>query len=369
MIRLEAGRFDDFFDAPFAAYGRRSPFVSVFRDDLERFLDPARNPLLLRHGALEYRTAHRDGRVVGRITAHEHATSNARHGMRRASFGYFDCADDPEAARALLSWAESWGRERGLDEIAGRFDLTAMQQIGVVTDGFDQAPYSDQIWNPPHIPRLLAACGYEAFFPMSSFEVDLTACDPETLLAPKHRAVLEDRALAWDTLHARRLDRELPEVCDVLNDGFTDNPMFVPLTEEEFLFQAKDLSLIIDERISPVVRTNGRMIGCVICIPDLNPLLRATGSRVTWATPFHFLAHRLRRRRAVIIFASVRRDWHSRGLGAVLIQSLVRRLRAAGYERLGITWVSDANAASLAQVRRMGGRVMHRLHLFRKPLA
>jgi GNAT superfamily N-acetyltransferase len=369
VIRLEAGRFDDFFIAPFEAYGKGSPFVSVFRDDLERFLDAKRNPLLLRHGALDYRTAYRGDQVVGRITAHEHTTSNQLHGWRRGFFGYFDCADDLDAARALLEWAESWARARGLTELMGRFDLTAMQQIGIVTAGFDRAPYSDQVWTPPHLPRLLEACGYEPTFPMSSFEIDLAACDPEQLLGSKHRALLESAGLEWETLHKRRLDRELTEVCEVLNDGFTDNPMFVPLTEEEFRFQAKDLSLIIDERISVVAREKGRMVGCLICIPDLNPLLRATGSRFTWTTPFHFLSHRLHRRRAVAIFESVRREWHDRGLGGVLIHRVAKQLRESAYQSLGVTWVSDANAPSLAGVRRMGGREMHRLHLFRKALA
>ena len=44
--------------------------------------------------------------------------------------------------------------DKGLPEIAGNFNLTAMQMVGVVTDGFEHAPYIDMMWSPPHIARL-----------------------------------------------------------------------------------------------------------------------------------------------------------------------------------------------------------------------
>ena len=47
---------------------------------------------------------------------------------------------------------------------------------------------------------------------------------------------------------------------------------------------------------------------------------------------------------------------------------VVTALKGAGYTQLGITWIADVNAASLRQVERMGARLLHRLHLFRKPL-
>ena len=43
--------------------------------------------------------------------------------------------------------------ERGMVEITGNFNLTAMQQAGVVTGGFDNAPFTDMLWSPPHIAR------------------------------------------------------------------------------------------------------------------------------------------------------------------------------------------------------------------------
>ena len=368
MLELRERDFRAFFEVPERAYGRDTPFVSIFDQDLKRLLDARKNPMLRRFGALTHFTAHRDGRPIGRITAHVHDASNRQHGWNRSSFGYFDCADDPEAAALLLGAAERWGRERGHDEIWGNFNLTAMAPAGVMTEGFERPPYSDQLWNPPHIPKLLEQAGYTRDFPMSQLEIDVSSVDLDGFLGPAHRTLRADPRYTWGRVSVRGLDRLLPEICDAFNDGFDQNPMFVPLTHEEFHFQARDLMWVIDPRISSIVREGGELVGLLLCIPDLNPLLRACRSRFGPLTLPRLLLYRRRCRRAVVIIQAVRRRLQNQGLGTIMIHEMLAALRGAGYETLGITWISDANVPSLRGALRGGARVMHRLHLFRKPL-
>jgi Acetyltransferase (GNAT) family. len=155
----------------------------------------------------------------------------------------------------------------------------------------------------------------------------------------------------------------------VLNDGFANNPMFVPLAAEEMRFQAEDLSHVLDPRITALVHDDRGPVGVVLCIPDLNPMLRAMGSRLGVTAPWHFLRFRLLpRRRAVIIFYSVAARIQGQGLNGAMLHRVTTALRAAGYRSLGLTWIADVNAASLRQVERLGARQLHRLHLFTKAL-
>jgi len=368
MLELREGDFRSFFEVPERVYGRESPFVSIFDQDLKRFFDARQNPLLQGLGALTFYTAHRDGRPVGRITAHVHTASNRRHGWNRSSFGYFDCADDPEAAVLLLDAAERWGRSRGHDEIWGNFNLTAMAPAGVVTAGFEEPPYSDQLWNPPHIPGLLERSGYAPEFPMSQFEVDVAGVDLDAIASAKQQSLRTDPRFTWGRVEVKGLHRLLPEICDAFNDGFEKNPMFVPLTHEEFHFQAKDLTWVIDPRLSSLVREGNELVGLLLCIPDLNPLLRACRSRFGPLSLPRLLIHRRRCRRAVVIIQAVRQRLQNQGLGAVMIREMAASLREAGYRSLGVTWIADVNVASLRGAARLGARVTQRLHLYRKRL-
>lgn len=362
MIALRQGDADAFFDVPFAAYAPADGYVSPMRGDVRRMLDPAKNPLLAGGNPFAFWTAHRGSRAVGRIVAVRHGESNARWGTNRMQFGFFDVADDAQAATALLGAAEDFARANDCDEIAGNFNLTAMQQAGVQTGGFGARAFTDMVVNPPHVPRLLEANGYARFFPMTTFTLDIDTATVDTL-----RDVGDD--CVFMPITKATFPERMEEARRVLNDGFADNPMFVPLTPAEFTFQAGEMSAILDPRLSSVLVRDGRPVGVIVCIPDLNGFLRATRSRIGLLTPFHFLRHRMNRRRAVVIFYSVAQDQHGRGLMGGMLKRMIGTLRDTGYRELGITWIADENAASLRQMERIDARPLQRLHLFRKPLS
>jgi GNAT superfamily N-acetyltransferase len=363
-LELIEGDAEAFFEAPFHAYRPEDGYVSPLRSDLRRMLDRCANPLWTAGNPFRFWTAVRGGRPVGRIIAHVHGASNARYGTARAQFGFFDCADDLEAATRLLGAAESFARDQGQTELAGNFNLTAMQQIGVQTDGFGRSAYTDMVVGGPHIPRLLEANGFSRFFPMTTYEVDLRAA-----AAPASTMLDPAAGYAFAPIRRETFGARMEDARSVLNDGFAANPMFVPLTEEEFRFQAGEMMSILDPRLSSVLLQQGRPVGVVVCIPDLNGFLTAARSRMGLLTPLHYLRFRLNRRRAVIIFYSVVRDRHGQGLMAAMLGRTITSLKSAGYRSLGVTWIADVNVASLRQMEKLGARPLHRLHLFRKALA
>jgi hypothetical protein len=360
MIELRQGDWRAFFDVPFHAYGKDTGYVSPLRNDIRRMLDPAKNPLWMAGNPFRYWTAHQDGKPVGRIVAHLNRQSNGAHGTQQMHFGFFDCIDDSVIAGQLLTAASDFASEHGQAELVGNFNLTAMQQCGVMTDGFGRKAYTDMVVNAPHIPRLLEEAGFERFFPMTTYELDLKSAQlPDDV-------VLADPDLAFAPIAKGNFPVRMEEARQVLNNGFADNPMFVPLTAEEFEFQAGEMMSIIDPRLSSVLHEKGKPVGTIICIPDLNGFLKATKSRFGLLTPFRYLRYRLNRKRAVIIFYSVNRECHGRGLMGGILARTIRALRDAGYAELGITWIADVNPASLRQMEKLGARPLHHLHLFRK---
>ena len=143
--------------------------------------------------------------------------------------------------------------------------------------------------------------------------------------------------------------------------------MFVPLSSEEMRFQARDLAHVLDPRITALVHDDRGPAGVVLCIPDLNPMLRGMRSRLSITAPWHYLRFRLLpRRRAVIIFYSVSERMQGQGLNGAMLHRVTTALRKSGYRTLGLTWIADVNRASLRQVERLGARRLHRLHLFSK---
>lgn len=358
--------FSGFFQVPFEVYPN-SPFVSLFKPDLKRFLSRTENPLFSKHGEFTYFVVYRDGKPVGRVVAHIHHASNQRHGLKWSYFGFFDCDNDEIAARRLLEAAEAWGRSKGAEQIVGNMNLTAMQQLGVMTDLFENVPYSDQVYSPPHIAKLLEKNGYQAFFPSTTFELDLQSLEPATLRNGRIEKCQES-GIEIRSATLANLKQEMEQARLVLNAGFDKNPFFVPVTHEEFHFQAKDMMWVIDPKITKLAYSGDECVGIVICIPDLNPLLKATRSRLLLSTVWHFLKFRFLNRRAVIIYYSVRPEAQGAGVAGLMLYEVVKSLKQRRYEKLGITWIADENIASLKQMQRLGAKPLHRLHLFKKEL-
>jgi len=357
------------FDAALNAYGPDSLYVPPLWSDFDRLFEPAKNPFITEgHGRYALFSAHRDGRPVGRIAASIHDDSNRKHGAKNGAFGFFDCTDDAEVADLLLRAAEEWLAARGMTTIAGNFNLTAMQQIGVMTNGFDHAPFTDMMWSPPHIARHLERAGYLKTFPMTTFEIALDDGDPAQLLGEKQRAILDDPDFVWQPIKRSAFKVRLEDARIILNDGFAENPMFVPPTAAEYLFQAGDMMWIIDKRISTVVYHGGRPAGAIIAIPDLNPLIKSIGGRIGPSAPFRFIRHRISNTRAVLIYQSVCRELHNRGLNGAMLYRTARAMKEAGYRTLGGTWIADVNGPSLRQAEKAGAKPLHRLHLFTKQL-
>ncbi len=364
--RLVERDFASFFGVPFVQYGEEERYVSPFRPDLRRMLDGTRNPVFAHPDDITYYTVLRGSTPVGRITAHVHAASNERYGRRTGYFGFFDCADDAVAAKLLLHAVAERLASRGCEEIVGNFNLTAMQEMGVVVEGHGEAPFLAQHHNPAWIPRLLCENGFRPDFPMTTWRVDVRTVDREALLGPRQRETLAYPGFEVVPIGRRGFKQTMERVRGLFNRAFDRNPHFVPLTRAEFDFQADQMLWVLDSRIAHLLMLDGEPVGVIACLPDVNPLLRATRSRVGPATPLHYLRFRRRRIRASLVFGAVAPELQGRGLAAIALHAALTGLGRAGYEELGITWISDSNAPSLRQMEKLGARQLHRLNLFRR---
>lgn len=361
--------FEGFFEAPFSVYDGAIPFISQFKDELKGLFS-AKNPMVAT-GELElahFTARDAGGKLIGRVCAHVHKPTQKHFDVKTGFFGYFDCIDDVETARALHGAAQAWLKTRGCAKIIGNFNLLATQMMGVLEEGFEHQPYVAMNYSGPAIPGLLKTLGYARTFPMTTFETDLQSLPDSALEDSKQRENLSGR-FRWDKARKRGLKATLEEIRVVMNDAFAKNPFFAPLTQEEFWFQAKDMGFILDPHVTSLVYTpDNALAGCIVTIPDVNVLLKRLDSRLSLRALWEIPRFKLQRDRALLLFAAVKKDMHSTGLGWTLLTQCLRSLKARGYRKLGITWVGDSNKASLTLAARIHAKPLHRLALYEKTL-
>ncbi len=366
-IEIVENQFNEFFEVPFKIYPTDFPFVSEFKDDLKRFLS-IKNPLFKSDNDFKYYVAKIDGKLVGRLTAHIHHESNQIYNQKKCYFGYFDVINNIEVATALLKKVEDFARSHNCTDVVGNFNLTAMQKAGVLTRFHLMEQYTDQIINPLYLPTLLEIAGYKSTFPMSTYMSDVADINTESIQSEKVQSILKNPDYSFDHMDKKNLPEIIETMRICLNGGFATNPLFVPLTSEEIQFQAKDLTLILDIKISVVCRYKGNPIGAIVCLPNINPFLKKTKSRLGLMTLFYFIQQKMKTEQAILVFYSVLKEHQSQGINTVMFNMLVKNLKERKYKSLAGTWVANNNIASKKIVEKFNGKLMHELCLYEKSL-
>ena len=108
----------EFVELPYRLHSTSAVWVPPLRVERHLFLMRSQNAFFA-HGDAQLFLAWRDGRVVGRISAHVDANLDAFQGTNWGLFGFFECEDDAEAARGLIDAAGIWLQARGRPNMVG----------------------------------------------------------------------------------------------------------------------------------------------------------------------------------------------------------------------------------------------------------
>lgn len=351
-------------------YGPCSPWVAPLDHDILRTIHFQRSPYF-RHavGCLLLARSH-SGRVLGRVIAHINRAANKRHHERAVLFGFFECVDDDDAARALVSAVSQYGARRGCDTLRGPFNLTVSQEIGVVIDGFGRPPTVDLTYTAPYYPRILEAAGLRRVFPMSTYRTErLRLLDADALLGERQRAMLATGRLRIRRANMRRFHEELELIRELANDAFADSPYFVPITQQEFQYQIEPYRRAIDPALTLFAEYDGRSVGFAIATPDFNPLIKPLQGRMGAMDALRLAVGAPRLRHAVGTFMGVRREVRSYGIMRAVQAELVRALQQRHYQSLTVTWMAEDNGEAKHVAAFLGAAPLHRLTLYEAPVA
>src|SRR5215213_5535670 len=100
-----------FLDLPYKLYRNHPHWIAPLRIAQKDILNTKGHPFYKTSDA-EMFLAEREGRTVGRVMAILNRAHNEFHNERAGFFGFFEVADDFDAAASLLDAAREWVRSR-----------------------------------------------------------------------------------------------------------------------------------------------------------------------------------------------------------------------------------------------------------------
>jgi GNAT superfamily N-acetyltransferase len=357
-----------FLELPYRLYRRDPNWVPPLRR-LERLRWSPRHNASLRERTSARFLARRDGAVIGRVAAIADPGFARRWG-RSAFFGCFECEDNAEAVRALLTAAENSARAQGMEQILGPINGSTHDEVGLLVQGFDSSPMVLSPYNPPHYPALIEAAGFVMAEEYHSY-LWIPQVTRSPALERAIRAAANGRAL--DGLRIRALDPrrwtdELHVLHALYNACFTDVWGFVPLTWEEFVQRANDFKPFYRPELVRIAEVAGRPVGFGVVLPDVNEALGAAGGRLL---PFGWLrlARSIRRvRSARFILLGVQPEFTGRGIAPWIAREMEMATIALGIERAELSLVNVANRAVRHVIEAFGCTAIKTYRLYGKAL-
>jgi GNAT superfamily N-acetyltransferase len=347
---------------PRSIYAKDSPWVRPPDMVVNGYLDK-KNPFF-QDGVGEAFVVRRDGKSLGRIMAHVWRRHQRLHGERVGYFGFFECKNDPEAAALLLETTANFAREHHCNLLRGPFNMTGMQEAGIVTEGFDQPPAVDMVYTAPWYPVLLEKSGFRKCLEME------TRSNENVLSVDLNPGAARYRTTSAQSVQLRHLSTlhrtaEMEMVRDVVNASFLGNWGFVPINRGEWELQTAALLPILDPALVMLASVQDVAIGVTLAVPDFNRVFRNTNGWLFHPASFRLFS-KWRLHEVVVILCAVRKQYQNLGIARLLNIELLHQMRRRGYKSLSATWIGGENTPSLASTDAFGMTRRHKVAMYER---
>lgn len=364
------GKLDDFLNVVDHIYAQDRSYVRPLDFDLRGRLTK-KNPFFQHAEGIIF-TAYQNGHCVGRATAQIDRAWNDRYSEKTAFFGFFDTIDDQEVATALLSAAEKYAKERGMNRLLGPMSLSSNEELGCLIDGFDTPPMVLMPHHRSYQGGLIEGAGFTKAKDLYAWKYVVGG-----LPARAKKATEQIKALPEvTTRHAdkSRIKEEVELVMDIFNDAWSENWGYVPMTRPELKKLADEFKLILVPELTQIVSIDGEPAAFAIALPNLNEHLKNLQGKLlpTGALKLLWGLKVKGSTTARLALLGVRKKYRGNKKYGALSTFMYSELAKSG-QRLGInwgelSWTLEDNAPVNLAIKFMGGKIYKTYRLYEKAL-
>lgn len=267
----------EFIDLAYRLNAADPNWVAPLRMDMTELLNEKKNPFF-RHGEVQLFLARRGARVVGRISAHIDFLSHtlpSEQGMGpgTGNWGLFE-AEDEETAGALIAAAEEWLRGKGMNKVLAPISLSIWDEPGLLVKGHDHAPTIMMGHHNPAYQGWIEARGYTVAKTLHTYDIAIEDGFPPLI----NRIVASGEKNPRITIRradVSRVKEEADILFSILNDAWSSNWGFVPITDEEVRYISKKIRPLVKPDLLRFAEVEGEPVAFMLTLPNMNEVTKS----------------------------------------------------------------------------------------------
>jgi hypothetical protein len=358
-----------FIDFPHELFKNDPNYVPELFIAQQDMLTPGKHPFH-EHSTLQLFLAYEDTRIVGRIAAIQNNNHNNAYNLKDGFFGFFDSINDQETADLLISAASEWLLEKGLTRVVGPVNFSTNDICALLIEGFVGPPVVMMPYNPPYYLQLLEKAGFGKKVDLRAYKFTAGNYDDRSLrLTEAIRDRLKRNRVIIRKIDMKNFKSEVKSLREVYNKAWDSNLGFVPMTENEFDYLAKDLKLIMDPDFCFVAEQDGKLVGFALSIPDINQvLIKIKKGRLL---PFGLLKLLILKRRIKglrLMALGVVDGYRKMGIDACLYGLTIKSFREKKYEYAEVSWTLEHNDLINKAIEQVNGVLYRKYRILEKAL-
>lgn len=356
-----------FVDFPHTLFENDKNYVPELFIAQKDLLTPGKHPFH-DHSKLQLYLAYEGKKVVGRIAAILNTNHNTFNKVNEGFFGFFDVVKQYEVAEQLLDTAFTWLREKKVVRILGPVNPSTNETCGVLIEGFTSPPVAMMTYNPPYYADFLEKYGFKKEADLYAYLIEAHDFKDK---AARLLNVLEERLkgknITVRQVNLKNFDKEVEALMSIYNSAWDKNLGFVPMTDDEFRYMAKDMKLILDPEFCLVAEHDGKAVGFALCIPDLNQIMiQVKRGRLLPFGIFKLLFGRKRIKRLRIIALGIVEGYRKLGIEGCFYGRIINSGLKKGYTSAEASWVLDNNDLMNQAIMNTNGKLYKKYRIYEK---
>jgi GNAT superfamily N-acetyltransferase len=354
------------------ADGKKDPnWVPPFLDDQRSLLNQNKNPFW-KHARVALYAAYDDqNQMVGRISASVDDNFNQFWNEKVGFFGWFECVDDSEVAKALFHQAENFLKAEGMTSMRGPSSFTSNDDyFGFLLEGYNSPARIAMTYNPPYYLALSEKAGLTKAKDLYAWYLSAQIELPERIVKIAERTKQREK-ITIRPLNMKKLFEDAAILKELYNKIWEKNWGFVPMTDDEFNYQVKKLKDIVWPDFVVFAEVEGKAIGFNLVVPDVNQaLIKMDGELFSWHDPFalvKFLTCKFDDTREMAM--GVLPEYRKKGLEAVLYLEALKTGNKRKIKGGELSWTLEDNEGINNGIAAMGGKIIKKYRIYEKKFA
>ncbi len=230
-------------------------------------------------GEVAYFLAYKDGVPAGRITAHVNRMYEEKYNKETGFFGFYEAIDDLAVARSLFATAEDWLKKKGKTRVEGPQSFSIYDSVGFEVLGEDIMPVVGLLHFAPYYKNHATACGYTKCIDWHCFLVKKID-DFKPYLKDVRENIMKTQDVKYVYYTPKELKKRAKEIHEIFNRAWDGNWGHLPLTDKQFKMLVDELKLVAVPELIVFAEKDGRTVGFIVSLPDMNPALKILNGRL-----------------------------------------------------------------------------------------